>query len=108
MCVSPVSMFGGGGIDPFLAERYAVLNEQLRQKRIAKLRGTEPTKIYQPRVVTVETPTIPQEELHRMYSNPVLQQIPIHIAYRLLQRICDTPISPHNTPAPRGRTGRRF
>ena len=44
MCVSPVSMFGGGGIDPLLAERYAVLNEQLRQKRLAKLRGVEPTK----------------------------------------------------------------
>ena len=42
MCVSPVSMFCGGGIDPLLAERYAILNEEIRRKRIAKQRGVDP------------------------------------------------------------------
>ena len=77
MCVSPVSMFGGGGIDPLLAERYAVLNEQLRQKRLAKLRGVEPTKAYHPRVESVEEPPASLEDLRKMYANPILQQIPI-------------------------------
>lgn len=90
MCVSPVSMFGGGGIDPLLAERYAVLNEQLRQKRLAKLRGVEPTKAYHPRVESVEEPPASLEDLRKMYANPILQQIPIHVTYKILQQLCDS------------------
>ena len=90
MCVSPVSMFGGGGIDPLLAERYAVLNEQLRQKRLTKLRGVEPTKAYHPRVEAVESPPASLEDLRKMYANPILQQIPIHVAYKILQQLCDS------------------
>ena len=29
------------------------------------------------------------EELRKMYANPVLQDIPIHIAYKIMQLICD-------------------
>ena len=29
------------------------------------------------------------EELRKMYANPILAQVPIHIAYKILQRICD-------------------
>ena len=90
MCVSPVSMFGGGGIDPLLAERYAILNEEIRRKRIAKQRGVDPLiGTDHPRVETVEEPEMSPEELRQMYANPVLRQIPIHIAYRIMQRLCD-------------------
>lgn len=90
MCVSPVSMFGGGGIDPLLAERYAILNEEIRRKRIAKQRGVDPLiGADHPRVETVEEPEMSPEELRQMYENPVLRQIPIHIAYRIMQRLCD-------------------
>ena len=29
------------------------------------------------------------EELRKMYSNPMIAQVPVHIAYKILQRICD-------------------
>ncbi len=91
MCVSSVSMFGGGGIDPILAQRYAVLNEQLRRKRIEKQRGVDPLiGADHPRVETVEQPAMSLEELRKMYANPILQQIPIHVAYKILQQLCDS------------------
>lgn len=91
MCISPVSMFGGGGIDPLLAERYAVLNEQLLQKRLAKKRGIDPLiGANHPRVEAVEEPPTSLEDLRKMYANPILQQIPIHVAYKILQQLCDS------------------
>ncbi len=90
MCVSPVSMFGGGGIDPLLAERYAILNEEIRRKRIEKQRGVDPLiGAAHPRVETVQEPSMSPEELRKMYANPVLREIPIHIAYKIMQRFCD-------------------
>jgi len=45
MCVGAVGAVGsvgGGQIDPILMERYAVLNRQLRLKRIKEEEGVEP------------------------------------------------------------------
>ncbi len=91
MCVSVVSMFGGGGIDPLLAQRYAVLNEQLRRKRIAKQRGVYPLiGANHPRVESVEETPSYLKDLRKMYANPILRQIPIHVAYKILLQLCDS------------------
>ena len=90
MLVAAVSSVVGGYIDPLLIERYAVLNEEIRRKRIAKQRGVDPLiGANHPRVETVREPAMSPEELRKMYSNPIMAQIPVHIAYKIMQRICD-------------------
>ena len=42
MMVEAVSSVGGGYIDPLLIERYAVLNAEIRRKRLEKQRGVDP------------------------------------------------------------------
>ena len=90
MLVAAVSSVGGGYIDPLLIERYAVLNAEIRRKRLEKQRGVDPLiGANHPRVETVQEPAMSPEELRKMYANPVLAQVPIHIAYKIMQRICD-------------------
>ena len=89
MIVSPVSSIGGGGVDPLLAERYAVLNEEIRLKRLAKQRGVDPLiGANHLRVESLGEKQI-SDNFPKKFTNPLLAQIPIHIAYRILQRICE-------------------
>ena len=56
-------MFGGWGIDPLLAERYAILNEEIRRKRIEKQLGVDPLiGAAHPRVETVQEPAMSPEQ----------------------------------------------
>lgn len=80
---------GGGQIDPLLMERYAVLNRDLRLKRLRKAKGIEPIdEIWLPKIEEVE-PYLTPEELREIYANPISKRIPIKIAYTVLQRLCD-------------------
>ena len=92
MCVGAVGAVGsvgGGQIDPILMERYAVLNRQLRLKRIKEEEGVEPiSEIWLPKVEEV-APALTPEELREIYSNPISSRVPIKIAYTVLQRLCD-------------------
>ena len=92
MCVGAVGAVGsvgGGQIDPILMERYAVLNRQLRLKRIKEEEGVEPiSEIWLPEVKEVE-PALSPEELREINANPFFIRTPIKIAYTVLQRLCD-------------------
>lgn len=87
--VGAVDGIGGGQIDPLLMARYAVLNRQLRLKRIKEEEGVEPiSEIWLPEVKEVE-PALTPEELREIYANPISSRVPIKIAYTVLQRLCD-------------------
>lgn len=91
MCVGAVGSVGSGssGIDPILIERYKILYKQLRLKRIKKSKGIEPiTELENFKVQRIEN-NISPEELREIYSNPILPRIPVKVAYRILQRLCD-------------------
>ena len=91
MCVGAVGAVGSGGgtIDPLLMERYAVLNRDLRLKRLREEGGIEPIgEIFFPEVEEV-TPPLTAEEIREIYANPISKRIPIKIAYTVLQRLCD-------------------
>jgi hypothetical protein len=91
MCVGAVGAVGSGGgtIDPLLMERYAVLNRDLRLKRLREEGGIEPIgEIFFPEVKEVEPP-LTVEEIREIYANPISKRIPIKIAYTVLQRLCD-------------------
>ena len=91
MCVGAVGAVGSGGgqIDPLLMERYAVLNRDLRLKRLREEGGIEPIgEIFFPEVEEV-TPPLTAEEIREIYANPISKRIPIKIAYTILQRLCD-------------------
>lgn len=90
MCVGAVGSVGSGssGIDPILIERYAVINKQLRLRRIKKEEKIEPLRNDDFKVKTYEK-TISPEELREIYSNPILSHIPIKVAYTVLQRVCN-------------------
>ena len=91
MCVGAVGAVGSGGgtIDPLLMERYAVLNRDLRLKRLREEGGIEPIgEIFFPEVKEVE-PAFTAEEIRESYANPISQRVPIKIAYTVIQRLCD-------------------
>lgn len=90
MCVGAVGSVGSGksGIDPILIERYAVINKQLRLRRIKKEEKIEPLRNDGFKVKTYEN-TISPEELREIYANPILSHIPIKVAYTVLQRVCN-------------------
>ena len=91
MCVGAVGAVGSGGgtIDPILMERYAVLNRDLRLKRLREEGGIEPIgEFFFPEVKEVEPP-LTAEEIRVIYANPISKRIPIKISYTVLQRLCD-------------------
>ena len=94
MCVGAVGAVGSGGgtIDPILMERYAVLNREMRIKRLREEEGIDPIEpigeIFFPEEKEV-TPPLTVEELREIYTNPISKRIPIKIAYTVLQRLCD-------------------
>ena len=91
MCVGAVGAVGSGGgqIDPLLMERYAVLNRDLRLKRLREEKGIEPIgEVWFPEVEEVDPP-LTAEEIREIYANPISKRIPIKIAYTVLQRLCD-------------------
>ena len=63
MCVGAVGSVGSGssGIDPILIERYAVINKQLRLRRIKKEEKIEPLRNDDFKVKTYENTISPEE-----------------------------------------------
>ena len=91
MCVGAVGAVGSGGgqIDPLLMERYAVLNRDLRLKRLKGKEGIEPISDIWFQNVEEVAPVLTPEELREIYSNPISSKTPIKIAYTVLQRLSD-------------------
>lgn len=91
MSVGAVSGVGAGssGISPILIEQYKRLNKELKLKRLAAKRSVDPLiGDLQPRVETYEE-TISPEEIRYYNSHPLSAQIPVKIAYTIIQRISE-------------------
>ena len=80
---------GSSGISPILIEQYKSLNKELKLKRLAAKRGVDPLiGDLLPRVETYEE-TIPPEEIRYYNSDTLSAQIPVKIAYTIIQRISE-------------------
>lgn len=86
MCVEPISGIGTGccGISPLLVEQYKKLNREIRKKRLSASVDIKSISnaLYQ------NIDFSPEEELRETNAIRIFSNIPIKVAYTVIQRLC--------------------
>ena len=84
------SSLESGNIDSILRKRYATLNRQLQKKRLKEQEELNPLDQFLQLKVESNEPSSTVDELQEINSNQISKTTAIKIAYRFLQRLCDT------------------
>lgn len=93
MYVSAIGSIDGSYIPHDLQQRYAKLNKKRKWKRILEAEGVDDLEKYLmsgfKNLPIQQEPEILNEQNNKTYSTPLSADIPIKVAYTVLQRVCD-------------------